>query len=141
MREKSQSAEQAVSWDGACEPRVTHTTATLRWAVTRLPRLPGQAAPAVLFPVSIQSLGKATQRGLERSCKLAQQWQPGQLPLGTVKPLGQQDTHKPQQQKCNRKMPFSSPRHVYSWHGPGGPQVSCCYCSQGQEGPALLTPL
>lgn len=35
MREKSQSTEQAVSWDGACEPRVTHTTATLRWAVTR----------------------------------------------------------------------------------------------------------
>lgn len=152
MREKSLPAEQSASCNGACEPRDTHTTAILmRWEITRLPQLPGwwtgyngSAFPS-LSPVLGESnpkrFGEILQAGTAVAAWPTALWHsqtPGIARGLTDTGLGSRNAIR----KCHFLLPDMF-KAAHRWHGPGGPQVHLdgCYCHQGQEHPALFTPL
>lgn len=147
MREKSLAAEQAVSWDGVCEPGDTHTTATLmRWEVTRLSRLPGwwTACNGGTFPSLSPVLGESNpkrfgeilQAGTAVAAWPTAPWH-SQTP-GTARGLTDIGlSSKNAIGKCHFLLPDML-KAAHSWHGPGGPQLACCHRRQGQEHPALL---
>lgn len=122
MREKSLPAEQAVSWEGAqghphhshIDEVGGHQTTT---AVRLLDRLQwhcffqSQPCPWRRQPTEVwRDLASWHCSGSQANCPLAQP-----NPWDSKGP----DRHRPQQQKPNRKMPYSSPRHGLKLHTAG----------------------